>query len=97
LFAYFFNKYSTINFKISAINEFYYAKTEGSDLPLEKGDKLLVSLFNKIRIMTGFFPNKRLRRFIEKGERKLKKEFDHIKIIKDIKKLQQVTHKKPLK
>ena len=38
--------------------------------------------------MTNCFPGKRLRRFLVKGEKRLKKEFDYIKLIKDIKKLQ---------
>ena len=38
--------------------------------------------------MTGCCPNKKLIRYLKKGEKKLRKEFDHVKIIKDVKKLQ---------
>ena len=39
--------------------------------------------------MTSCCPEKHQRRFLDKGEKRLKKEFNYIKIIKDIKKLQQ--------
>ena len=88
LFAYIFNKYSTINFKIFAINEFFEIKTEKSALSLVQGDKLAVNFCEKLSMITGLCPNKRLIRFISKGEKKLKVEFDYIKIIKDIKNIQ---------
>ena len=37
--------------------------------------------------MLGLCPKKDIYRFVDKGERKLKKEFNFVKIIKDIKKL----------
>jgi hypothetical protein len=87
LFAYFFNKYSLINFKIYAINEFFEVKSH--DIEADNVHKeFFVSHWNKFKLMVNLCPNKKVQRFIQKGERKLKTEFNYIKIIKDIKKLQ---------
>lgn len=88
MFTYIFNKYSTINFKIFAINEFFEIKTKGSYNPLVKDDKLTVKFFRKITdYHSPMFEQKASMIHLKKGERKLKIEFDYTKIIKEIKKL----------
>ena len=38
-----------------------------------------------IRILTNCFPNKKLKRFIKKGQIKINKELDYMKVIKHVK------------
>jgi hypothetical protein len=89
LFAYFLSKYSLINFKIDIINQFFYGNSEESVLKYDNEDNIIFSTWDKFQLMLNLRPDRRLLRFISRGEKKLKKEFDYVKIIKDIKKLQQ--------
>ena len=93
LFAYLFNKYALINFKVHIINQFFKACSHDSVLKFDDDENVLVSTCDKFRLMADLCPNKRLKRFILRCEKKLKRDFDITNIIKDIKKLQQ--HHKP--
>ena len=78
-----FTKYAQLNFKIDAINAIFITKTDQASL-IDDESKLSINMFEKILLLTGCCANKRLNRFVDKGQRYLGKELDIIKIRKEL-------------
>jgi hypothetical protein len=47
-----------------------------------------VTFQEKLRLITNCFPNKKLKRFIERGEVKIDKELDFMQVIRHVKEMQ---------
>ena len=60
LFAYLFNKYALINFKVHIINQFYKASSDESVLKYDEEDNVKFSTCDKFRLMVNLCPNRRL-------------------------------------
>ena len=73
--------YTELCFMIKAINEMYKIKTKDKTLDF-KQNKLGVSFCNKIKLITGCCPNKKILRMMEKGYKRLSIDFDIIEFIK---------------
>ena len=72
--------YSEKCLEISMINYIYDVKTEDSSLECKEG-KLEISSIDKVQLITNIFPNKKMKRFIKKGTKRLEKDLDIIGII----------------
>ena len=63
------------------INYLYDIKTEDDSLDCKDG-KLEIGSIDKVKLITNIFPSKKMKRFIKKGSKRLKKDLDIIEIIK---------------
>ena len=86
VFSYFLKPYTHISYKIEAFNEFFQAKSEDKNI-VNKDNKAIVSFRQKVMLILNICPNKKLKRFMLKGDRRLYKELDTCRIIKEIKDL----------
>ena len=64
-----------------SINEMYNINTKDSSFDRVQ-NKMVVSFCNRIRLITGCFPNKSMKRMVEKGNRLLERELDLLDILK---------------
>ena len=93
VFGYFFRPYTLYTFRAEAINTFFTIKTEDKSL-IQGQNKLRFSFCNKVRIIFRICPNARLRRLLDKdykGEHKILKELDMVRIVNEIKYLKDLT------
>ena len=81
--TYIFTKYAELNFKIDAINAIFFTRTNKMTL-IDDESKLSINIFYKLLLLTGCCADKRLNRFLDKGNRYLGKELDIIKIRKEL-------------
>ena len=65
-----FTAFSNICLVTSMINYMYVVKTDDKSLNF-KDKKLQISTFNTVRLMTKIFANKKMKRFIKKGIKRL--------------------------
>ena len=80
--AFMISYYTELSFMINAINHMYFIKTEDKSLDCKK-NRVEVSFFSKIKLITGCFPNKTLKRMIKKGYKRLFIELDLMDMIKE--------------
>ena len=59
-----------MSFKIEAINSFFKVKSDDNSIFDEDGD-VKVGFIDKLKLISGCFPKKKLSRFLIKGERRL--------------------------
>ena len=74
-------KYSGISFKISMINFMNFVTTEDRSIDCQDNN-LQVSPFNKLRLITNMCPNLTIKRFIDKGTKRLNQDLDMMGLIK---------------
>ena len=72
--------YSELSFMITAINKMYKIKSKDVNLDFQD-DKLSISFFNKVKLITGLNPNKKMERMIKKGYERLYSELDLMDVI----------------
>ena len=97
VFGFFFKPYTLYTFRAEAINTFFTIKTNDKSL-VEGNNKLKLSFVNKFRVMFGICPNKRLVRVLDKGykgEHRILRELDMVRIVNEIKELKELTNPKP--
>ena len=82
VFAILLSYYSEICFYINAIDDMYTIRTKDSSLVFVK-DRLQVSFCNKLKLITSFCPNKKMKRLLAKGYERLDTELDLFEIIKE--------------
>ena len=85
VFSFFFRPYTHISFQIEAFNEFFKVKSE--DQNLVKKDKAKIGFCEKMKLILHVGANIKTKRLMLKGERRLLKELDMCRIIKDVEKL----------
>ena len=78
--SFFLAKYALIYFKVDTIRSIFKIKTKET----EEDSNFEVNTFDRILLATGCCVKKRLKRMVDKGFRKLKKELDIVKIRHDI-------------
>jgi hypothetical protein len=76
LSAFLVSPYSQISFLISAINEMYSIRSNDKSIHIHEGNKMHVSFCNKVRLILNCYPNKKMKRLLEKGQEKLDQELD---------------------
>ena len=77
-----FYMWANISLIISMINHMYDVKTNDNSLNCRE-KKLEINSFDKVRLMTNCCPNKKMKRFIKKGQKLLEKDLDLMEIIKE--------------
>jgi hypothetical protein len=80
-------------FRAEAIKTLFTIKTKDKSLVNDQ-NKLKLSFCNKVRVIVGICPNPRLKRLLDKGykgEHKIHKELDMVRIVNDIKYLKELT------
>ena len=90
--SFFFKPYAMYTFKADAINSFF--KIKSNDKSLVHDNKLKLSFCNKFRIMFGLCPSSKLKRVLYsgyKGQRRILKELDIVRIVNEIKHLKHIT------
>ena len=83
--------YSKISFRVSLINLMYSVSYKGRSKD-SQDSTMKVSFCNKLKLITNLCPNKKMKKFIQKGNKQLEKDFDLMEIIK-----QHKLHQKHLK
>jgi hypothetical protein len=89
VFSFFFKPYTLYTFRAEAINTFFTIETEDKSLVKDK-NKLNLSFCNMFRIIFGICPNKKLKRLLEndyKGDKRILKELDMVRIVNEIRSL----------
>ena len=71
IFTFFMSQFNELSFNISVINLFYSAKTKDISFASLKENKLVIGFCDKLRLLTNIFPNKKMKRFLEKGNKRL--------------------------
>ena len=67
---------------IDAINAHYHIKTEDLSLNLDN-DKLKINFFDKLKLITGCRANKKMKRMLVKGYKRLAYELDLMDMVKN--------------
>ena len=70
IFTFLVAQFNELSFDISTINFFYKVKTEDTSLNCQENN-LEISFYNKLKILTSIRPNKKMRRLIKKGKKRL--------------------------
>jgi hypothetical protein len=69
---------------IETINSLFIIKSTDKKIISENGGTVNIGFCQKLRLMTHCFPNEKYKRFLKAGDFKVNKEFDIVKIIKEI-------------
>jgi hypothetical protein len=94
LFGFFFKPYTKYTFRAEAINALFTIKTKDKSL-ITHDNKFKLSFFNKVRVIL-MCPSKRVKMAVEtyhKGHNRILTEFDIGNIVKDVRKLKEITKK----
>ena len=90
VFSFFFKPYTHISFKIEAFNEFFKVKSEDERLVVK--NKAKIGFCEKMKLILKF-GNIKTKRLMLKGDRRLLKEMDLCRIIKEVEKLTEGVEK----
>ena len=66
VFTFLMSRFNELSFNISVINLFYGAKTKDTSFSSSlKENKLVIGFWDKLRLLTNIYPNKKIQRFID--------------------------------